>query len=144
MAVGAAPGHDTGGSSAPAQLPLPPRAASPTGCQVRSQKHLASVTGKTFPKDRWTGGGGGCPSGKPSPGDQPSPGRLEMPGSAHLLLPDFVTLGQSHAASPEMDEWVARFFRGTPTRTQASLVREAQRGPCPGCGHVPGGGRLQR
>lgn len=30
----------------------------------------------------------------------------KMPGSAHLLLPDVVTLGQSHAASPEMEEWV--------------------------------------
>lgn len=29
-----------------------------------------------------------------------------MPGSAHLLLPDVVTLGQSHAASVEMEEWV--------------------------------------
>lgn len=29
-----------------------------------------------------------------------------MPESAHLLLPDVVTLGQSHAASVEMEEWV--------------------------------------
>lgn len=35
-----------------------------------------------------------------------------MPGSAHLLLPDSVTLGQSHVSSPEMDEWVAELFRG--------------------------------
>lgn len=33
---------------------------SPTCYQVRSQEHLACVADKSFPNDRWTGGGG-CP-----------------------------------------------------------------------------------
>lgn len=55
-----------------------------------------------------------------------------MPGPAHLLLPDVVTLGQSHAASPEMDEWVTGLLGEPPNRTQTRLVPEAQRGPCSG------------
>jgi hypothetical protein len=86
-----------GGTPAAAQLPPPPSPqGSPTCCQVWLREHLESVAGKTFLNDK-------CDQREeavPSRGLLPLVtsqvlGGLKMPGSAHLLLPDSVTLGQS-------------------------------------------------
>lgn len=120
VAVGAAPAHEAGGSPAAAQLPpVPSPQGSPTCCQVRPREHLETVAGKTFLNDRCDRGGGGGGGRRLSLPESLLPlvtsqvlGRLKMPGSAHLLLPNSATLGQSQVSSPEMDEWVAEFIRG--------------------------------
>lgn len=52
-----------------------------------------------------------------------------MPGPAHLLLPDVVILGQSHAASPEMDEWVTGLLGEPQTEHRQAWSRRCSEVP---------------